>query len=140
MKGKTSDRIGLGSIFLVACYRVSDPLGVNAYLILSSGLQLELHLSIWQSVDLDVLESATMCRSILPILARRLLRSVLRAQFVTMYFHRFLAFKQPGFDPTFLVVDLSFQQGYIPALLHGLFPIALKGKLGLLILGEYQQT
>ena len=43
MKGKTPERVGTGTVFLVAGNGVANPLCMNAYLVLAACFELEFH-------------------------------------------------------------------------------------------------
>jgi hypothetical protein len=60
MKSKPAYRIALSSIFLVSCYRVSYPLGMNPDLILSAGFKFEFDYGICLAVLLPFAGGAAM--------------------------------------------------------------------------------
>ena len=50
VEGEAADGIGLGSVLAVAGYRVTDPLGVDAYLVLATGFKRKLNHCVFISV------------------------------------------------------------------------------------------
>ena len=58
MKRQSSERVCLRTVFSVSCNRVADPLRMDAYLVLSSGLEFEFNLCIWLALNRSLLYPA----------------------------------------------------------------------------------
>ena len=53
---KAAERVGLRSIFLVSCNRMTDVLRMDADLVSSAGLKVELDFCIWFSFYCEILD------------------------------------------------------------------------------------
>lgn len=58
MKRQSSDRVCRCTVFAVSCDRVADPLRVDAYLVLASGLKFEFDFSVGLAIDCSLLYPA----------------------------------------------------------------------------------
>ena len=92
MEGKTSEGIGLSSVFSVAGDGVAYPLGVYSDLVLAAGFQFEFHFGVWFPADVDVLECPAMSRCELLVLHRGPFRCVSLLHFVAVHLHGFGVF------------------------------------------------
>ena len=113
---------------------------MNADLVLSSGLQLKLHLCVRHAVDLSTLQCAAVSGGVMPVLLWRVIRVVSFSECITMNLHGLRMLEEPCLYPTLFVLYFTLKDSHILSLQHSLIPVFLKRQLGVMVLCEYNQS